>query len=342
MPKQETTSFESIMSDIKARTFAPIYVLMGEESYFIDRICEALSTSILPEEEREFNQFVVYGIDVSDKQIAEMAREYPMMSEYKVVIVKEAQNIRSTEELEKYLDHPSPQTILIYCYKNGKIDARKKFLSKAKALGVVFESKRVSDRDLPGFVEEFVKVRGKSIDHRTAAIIAESIGSDLCRLATELDKLCLSMPESEQQVTPLLVEEVVGVSREYNPFKLQEAIVKKDFVKANRIANYFDKNPKSGGVYVLLPTIFNYFQNLMIAWYAPNRRNPRELAQHLELRGDWQVRDYEEGMRNYSAQKTMQIISKIRETDEKVKGLNSTGSTSNGDLMKELLFFIFH
>ncbi len=341
MAKKESVSFESIMRDIKARKFSPIYILMGEESYFIDRICDALANSVLPEEEREFNQFVVFGSDVTAAQVADMARELPMMSEYKVVIVKEAQNIKNTDDLERYFDRPSPQTILVYCHKNGNVDKRKKFTQKAEAAGVVFESAKVSDRELPGFVEAFLKVRGATIDQRTAMIIAESIGKDLSRLASELDKLCLALPDNDRRVTPELVEQSIGVSKEYNPFEMRNAIVNRDVIKANRILKYFDKNPKSGGVFVLLPTLFGYFQNLMLAWYAPNRQDSRALVEHMELRSEWQVREYQTGMRNYSAMKTMQIISKIRETDEKIKGLDSA-NTPSGDLMKELLFFILH
>ncbi len=339
--KKESASFESIMKDIKARKFSPIYLLMGEESYFIDRICDAIANNVLPEEEREFNQFVVFGSDVTSGQVADMSREFPMMSEYKVVIVKEAQNIKNTDDLEKYLDRPSPQTILVYCHKNGNVDKRKKFTQKAEAVGVVFESAKVGDRELPGFVESFLKVRGAAIDQRTAMIIAESIGKDLSRLASELDKLCLALPDNDRRVTPELVEQSIGVSKEYNPFEMRNAIVNRDAVKANRILKYFDKNPKSGGVFVILPTLFGYFQNLMLAWYAPNRQDGRSLVEHMELRSEWQVREYQTGMRNYSAMKVMQIISKIRETDEKIKGLDSA-NTPSGDLMKELLFFILH
>lgn len=339
--KRETTTFASIMNDIKERKFAPVYVLMGEESYFIDKICDAIAMSVLPEEEREFNQFTVFGSDVTAAQVADLARELPMMSQYKVVIVKEAQNIKNTDELEKYFDRPSPQTVLVYCHKNGTVDKRKKFASKAEAVGVVFESKKVDDRDLPGFVVNYLKQRQVTIEQNTAMVIAESIGKDLCRMVSELDKLCMAMPENDRRVTADLVEQCIGVSKEYNPFEFRNAVVNHDVVRANRIANYFDKNPKSGGVFVLLPTLFSYFQNLMVAWYSPDRRDSRAIMQHMELRSEWQVREYVTGMRYYSAMKTMQIISKLREIDEKTKGLDNP-NTDSGDLLKELLFFIFH
>ncbi len=342
MAKKESQSFSSVLADIKARRFAPVYILMGEEGYFIDRLCEALATTILPLEEREFNQFTLYGLDVAPGQLYNMAREFPMMAEYKVIIVKEAQNIKNTDELEKYLEHPSPQTILIFCHKNGNISARSKFLAKAKAVGVVFESKKVAERELPAFVTAFVTSRGKTISPQSATIIAESIGSDLCRMATELDKLCLAIPLGEkQEITPLLVEQCIGLSREYNAYEFRKAVIEKNALRANRILNYFDHNPKSGGIFILLPTLFNYFQNLMIAWYAPNKQSRGELASFLDLKSEWAAQDYILGMKNYSALKTMQIIAAIRQTDEKVKGLNVV-NTDNSDLAKELLFFILH
>ncbi len=338
---KDSSSFEGIMANIKARKFSPIYILMGEESYFIDKICDALAMSVLPEDEREFNQFVVYGSDVTAAQVADLARELPMMSQHKVIIVKEAQNIKNVDELEKYLDHPSPQTVLVYCYKNGTIDKRKKIISKAKSVGVVFESVKLKDAALPTFISSYMKSHGVAIDQRIVSIIAESIGSNLTRLASELDKLILSLPENDKRVTPELVEEVIDVSKDYNPFELRNALLSRNISKAYGIINYFDKNPKSGGAFVLVPSLFNFFQNLMLVWYAPNRNNATAIAQYMGLKSEWFVKDYIAGMRVFSALKTMQIISKLCEIDEKNKGLNSS-NTPSGDLMKELIFFILH
>lgn len=338
---KDSSTFEGIMANIKARVFSPVYVLMGEESYFIDKICDALSVSVLPEEEREFNQFVVFGSDVNAAQVADLARELPMMSQHKVIIVKEAQNIKNTDELEKYLEHPSPQTVLVYCYKNGTIDKRKKFVSKAKSVGVVFESAKLKDQMLPGFINSYMKSRSVTIEPQTVSIIAESIGSNLTRLVSELDKLVLSLPETDRRVTPELVERVIDVSKDYNPFELRYALLARNITKAYGIINYFDKNPKSGGAFVLVPSLFNFFQNLMLVWYAPNRTNTTAVAQYMGFKSEWQVRDYMMGMRVFSAVKTMQIISKLCEMDEKNKGLDSS-NTPSGDLMKDLIFFILH
>lgn len=338
---KDSSSFEGIMGNIKARKFSPIYILMGEESYFIDKICDALAVSVLPEDEREFNQFVVFGSDVTAAQVADLARELPMMSQHKVIIVKEAQNIKNVDELEKYLDHPSPQTVLVYCYKNGNIDKRKKIISKAKSVGVVFESVKLKDAALPTFISSYMKAHGVTIDQKIISVIAESIGSNLTRLSSELDKLILSLPDNDKRVTPELVEKVIGVSKDYNPFELKNALLSRNISKAYGIINYFDKNPKSGGAFVLVPSLFSFFQNLMLVWYAPNRNNAAAVAQYMGFKTEWQVRDYISGMRVFSAMKTMQIISKLCEIDEKNKGLNSS-NTPSGDLMKELIFFILH
>lgn len=338
---KDSSSFEGIMSNIRARVFSPIYILMGEESYFIDKISDAIAASVLPEEEREFNQFVVYGADVNAAQVADLARELPMMSQYKVIIVKEAQSIRDFGEIEKYLDHPSPQTVLVYCYKNGSIDKRKKIVSKAKEIGVVFESNRIKEQALPQFIESYCKAKNIVIDYHITSIIAESIGSDLSRLVSELDKLALALPANDRRVTPDIVEHTIGVSKEYNTFELRNAIINRNAERAYRIINYFDKNPKSGGLYILIPSLFSYFQNLMLVWYCPNRNNSKAIAQYMGFKTEWQVKDYLTGMKNFSALKTMQIISKLCEIDGKSKGIESS-NVPPGELLRELVFFILH
>ena len=186
-----------------------------------------------------------------------------------------------------------------------------------------------------------MKQHGATIDQKAAMMMADHIGADLSRLASELDKLLLSMSGDDRRVTPDMVEQRIGVSKEYNIFELRNAIVNRDILKANRIVNYFDKNPKSGGLYVVLPSVFNFFQNLMAAFYAPDRMSGEGVARHLELKSSWQARDYLTAMRNYTAMKTLQIISKIREIDAKSKGLDNP-NTPSGELMKELIFFILH
>jgi len=339
--KMSTSSFDVIMRELKAGNFAPVYILMGEESYFIDRICDYIAQNALREEEQDFNQTVVFGSDVTSSQVADMAKRYPMMAERQVVIVKEAQNIKNWDRLEAYLEKPQPTTVLVICYKNGTIDGRKKIISKAQKVGIVFESRKKRDYELPGFIEGYLKTRHITIDDKSAQMISEFIGSDLSRLTSELDKVAISMTETDRRITPEVVEKQIGVSKEFNGYELRNAIASHDIMKANRILKYFYNNPKTGNAYMLIPLLFSYFQNLMLAYYCPNRNNENELARWLELRGGWAAREYILGMKNYSGTKVMQIIGKIRETDAKSKGLDNP-NTSIGELLRELIFFILH
>ena len=341
MPPKQGPTFQSIMQDLKNRNFAPIYMLMGEESYYIDQISSYIADHVLSPEERDFNQTICFGSDITAVQITDMARRYPMMAEYQVIIVKEAQNIRSLEALEKYLKNPVKSTILVWCHKNGKIDARKKAVGLAQVAGVVFESKKLRDYQLPDFIQNYLKQKNVSIEPKACQMIADYIGADLSRLTSELDKVLISLPADNLRVTPDVVEKKIGVSKDFNAFELRNAIVQKDCFKANQIVKYFDNNPKAGSLYSFLPLLFSYFQNLMIVHYAPRKNSEQEIAGALDLRNTWGAKDFMTGLRNYSARKTMDIISKIRDIDGKSKGLDNP-NTSAGDLMKELIFFILH
>lgn len=339
---QTAVTYESVMRDLKARHFRPVYYLMGEEAYYIDKISNWLAENVLQPEERDFNQTVLFGSDVNASQIVDAAKRYPMMSEYQVIIVKEAQNVKKVEPLEKYLKVPMATTILVMCHKNGTIDGRKREYVKAiQHAGVLFESKKLRERDLPAFIERYLKAREASIDPKSTQIIADSIGADLSRLTSELDKVLLSLPVNNRRVTPQVVEDQIGVSKDFNGFELRDAIVNRNILKANQIIKYFDENPKAGSIYSFLPMLFNYFQNLMLSYYCPQKGSQEALAQWLEMRSPWGARDYITGMRNYSGMKVLQIISKIREIDAKSKGLDNP-NTPPGELMKELIFFIFH
>ena len=339
---QNAVTYDSIMKELKERQFKPVYYLMGDEPYYIDKISDWIAENVLQPEERDFNQTILFGSDVNASQIVDAAKRYPMMSERQVVIVKEAQNVKNTEPLEKYFKAPMASTVLVLCHKNGKIDGRKQGLVKAiRDAGVLYESQKLKDRELPGFIERYLKARGASIDTKSTQMIADAIGADLSRLTGELDKVLLSLPKEDKRVTPQVVEDQIGVSKDYNAFELRDAIVNRNVLKANQIIKYFDENPKAVGLYALLPLVFNYFQNLMIAFYCPQKGSQEALAQWLDMKSPWGARDYMTGMKNYSGMKVMQIISKIRETDAKSKGLDNP-NTPPGELMKELLFFILH
>ena len=339
--KKQAKTYETIMKDLVAGKYAPIYVLMGDETYYIDKICDYISENVLQPEERDFNQVILFGSDVSAAQVIDQCKGYPMMASHRVVILKEAQSLKNMEAFEKYFENPVKTTIFVMCYKNGSIDRRKKIIPRAEQVGVVFESKKLKDYQLPGFIETYLKTRKVTIEPKAAQMIADSVGADLHRLTSELDKIMISLSGNNKRITPEVVEREIGVSKDFNAFELRNAIVNRDVFKANQIIKYFDSNPKSGSLYALLPLLFNYFQNLMLAYYAPNKSNENELAKFLDLRSVWAVRDYVSGMKNYTGVKVMSIIDKFKEIDAKSKGLDNP-YTSAGELMKELIFFILH
>ena len=342
MAEGKNVSFDSIMKDLQAGKYVPVYYLQGDESYYIDQISDYIADHALQPEERDFNQTVMFGSDVTAGQVADAARRYPMMAERQVVIVKEAQNLKNTEALEKYLKMPMKSTVLVMCHKNGTINGHKReYIKSIQAAGILFESKKLRDRDLPPFIENYLRRRNVSIDAKSTQIIADSIGADLSRLTSELDKVIISLPEQDRRVTPQVVEDQIGVSKDFNSFELRDAIVNRNVFKANQIIKYFDENPKAGSIYSFLPMLFNYFQNLMIAYYAPKKQSQEGVAEWLELRSPWAAKDYMTGIRNYRGTKVMQIIGKIREIDAKSKGLDNP-NTPAGELMKELIFYILH
>ena len=342
MAETKNVTYSSIMKELQSGQYRPVYYLMGDESYYIDKICDYIAEHALKPEERDFNQTIMFGSDVNASQIADAARRYPMMAERQVIIVKEAQNLKNTDALEKYLKQPSITTVLVICHKNGKIDGRKREYVKAiQQAGILFESQKLKERELPTFIENFVKQKNASIDPKSTQLIADAIGADLSRMVSELEKVLLGLPEGDRRITPQGVEDRIGVSKDFNGFELRDAIVNRNVFKANQIINYFDKNPKAGSLYSFLPMLFNYFQNLMIAFYSPNKGSQEAVASWLELRSPWAAKDYMTGMRNFTAMKTMQIISKLREIDAKSKGLDNP-NTPPEELMKELIFYILH
>ena len=343
MAKQSssTVSFASLAADIKARKFANVYLLMGDESYYIDKITDLIASSVLPEEERTFNQVTIYctgGTACSD--IIDNARRYPMMSEYQVVIVKEAQNLQKIDELLTYVQNPLSSTVLVICHKNGCVDKRKKIVASIGKVGVIFESMKLSESSLPGFITSYLKERNVTIDAKSVGVMAESVGADLNRMAGELDKLIVSLPSDSKVITPEQIERCIGISKEYNMWELKTAVVNKDVFKANQILTYFASNPKSYSPIPVVSMLFGFFAQVMQAYYAPDR-SLNGVVQHL---GIYQrsAMDIITGMRNYSGMKTMQIIDRLRRADAQLKGLDRGANVTDEDVMKELMYFILH
>ncbi|MEW6470023.1 MAG: DNA polymerase III subunit delta, partial [Bacteroidota bacterium] len=316
--------------------------------YFIDRISGFIENKVLAESEREFNQSVLYGQDTDVLRIISEARRFPMMSERMVVIVKEAQNIRnlakddeggkSKPPLLAYLDNPQPTTLLVFCYKNKTLDKR---TSLAKALdkkAVLFESKKLYDDKIPDWVISYLKERKYSIHPRAALLIAESLGNDLGKVANELDKLMLNIAR-ETEISEDHVHRFIGISKEYNVFELQNALGRKDVLKANRIVNYFAANPKDNPFVVTISNLFGFY-NKLLTFHMLKDKSRQSVAAALKV-NPFFVGDYERAARNYSAGKVIRVISDLREYDLRSKGFENV-STTEGELLKELVFRILH
>ena len=339
MAKQEITC-DDILKELRAKQYRPVYYLMGEEPYYIDLIADYITDNILTETEKEFNLTVVYGADVDIATVINAAKRYPMMSEHQVVVVKEAQNIRNMEELSYYLQKPLLSTILVICHKHGVLDRRKKLAAEIEKTGVLFESKKVKDAQLPAFITSYMKRKGIDVEPKAAAMLADFVGADLSRLTGELEKLIITLPKGNTRVTPEQIEKNIGISKDYNNFELRSALVEKDVLKANKIIKYFEENPKTNPIQMTLSLLFGFFSNLMLAYYAPEK-SEQGIANMLGLRTPWQAKDYLAAMRRYNGVKTMQIIGEIRYADAKSKGVGNP-SLSDGDILRELVFKILH
>lgn len=339
MAKQEITC-DDILKELRAKQYRPVYYLMGEEPYYIDLIADYITDNILTETEKEFNLTVVYGADVDIATVINAAKRYPMMSEHQVVVVKEAQNIRNMEELSYYLQKPLLSTILVICHKHGVLDRRKKLAAEIEKTGVLFESKKVKDAQLPAFITSYMKRKGIDVEPKATAMLADFVGADLSRLTGELEKLIITLPKGHTRVTPEQIEKNIGISKDYNNFELRSALVEKDVLKANKIIKYFEENPKTNPIQMTLSLLFGFFSNLMLAYYAPEK-SEQGIANMLGLRTPWQAKDYLTAMRRYNGVKTMQIIGEIRYADAKSKGVGNP-SLSDGDILRELVFKILH
>ena len=338
--ENKETTYEEIARDLKNRIYKPVYYLMGEESYYIDRISDYIAQTVLTDEEKEFNQTVLYGSDTDVPTIINAAKRYPMMSEYQVVIVKEAQNVKKIEDLSYYLQKPLMSTILVICHKHGVLDRRKKLAVEIANVGVLFESKKIKDAQLPGFISTYLKRKSVDIEPKASEMMAEFVGTDLNRMAGELDKLVITLPQGVRRITPEQVEKNIGVSKDYNNYELRSALVARDILKANKIIKYFEENPKTNPLQATLSALFGFFSNLMLAYYAPEKTE-QGIANQLSLQPSWKAKEYMAAMRVYSGVKCMQIIGEIRYCDARSKGVDNS-SLSDGDLLRELVYKILH
>jgi len=331
-------NFDQIVADLKNKIYHPIYFLGGEEPYYIDVISDYIEKNVLTESEQDFNQTVVYGRDTTPFEIISLAKRYPMMASHQVVIVKEAQNIQKIEELLPYVENTLDSTILVINYKYKKIDKRKSFFKTVGKKGVLFESAKIYDNKIPAWISSYLQKSGYSISPKATILLAEFLGSDLSKIVNEIEKLTINQPQGSQ-IDETIIEQNIGISKDFNIFELQNAIGSRNMVKANQIANYFAANPKENPLIKTVMILYGFFSKLLI-YQQLKDKSKNSVASSLSV-NPFFVSDYKAAGRNYNTSKLRSIISLLREYDLKAKGVENV-TTSDGELLKELLFKIMH
>lgn len=346
--KDSVAAFEALRAEIAARRFAPIYLLMGEESYFIDALCEQLSSSILTPAEQSFNQITVYGKDSDAGQVVNLCRQMPMMGSHEVIILKEAQQLRQIEKLTHYTSKPQPSTILIICHKEKTLDKRSALYKQCQKEGVVFESVRPRDYEIKDWLGGFVRSKGLEIDPSCVELLVNHLGCDISRTSNELSKLLVSLPEERRHITASDIETYIGISKEFNNFELCRAVAVKDVKRAMTIADHLSRNPKEYPLLLTIMALFGTFREIFIVnylrWRERFKRVPfptdAELLGHLRSSNMYALRDLKQYSAAWNNRKVFEILGLLREYDGKSKGID-TGGKSDGELLRELLLKIF-
>jgi DNA polymerase-3 subunit delta len=335
---------KKIMADLKAGKYAPVYFLQGEETFYIDLISDYIEKNALTEAEKGFNQVIVYGKDATMATILTHARRFPMMAQRQVVIVKEAQDIQDLGKdigaklLLDYVTKAVPSTVLVFCHKNKSLDKRKEIGKKIDQFSVCVTTKKMYENQLPEFISEYTRDKKLIIEDKAVQALCEYVGNDLHRLANEIDKLVISLPPGES-ITAERVMSQVGVSKEYNIFELQKAIIQKDALMATKIVNYFESNPKKNPIIPIVAYLYSFFSKLLIASQATDK-SEKGLASELKV-SPYAVRDYSMALRQYPLPKIIESISSIKEADLRSKGVN-TGSGGDGQIIRELVWRLMH
>lgn len=342
--------FNDIMSSLKKKEYKPVYFLMGEEPYFIDRISNYIEQNILDDAEKEFNQTVLYGQDVDVLTVISEAKRYPMMGEHTVVIIKEAQHIKnlakdddpdkskSKPPLMSYIENPTPSTILVFCYKYKSVDKRTALAKSLIKHAVLFESKKIYDNKIPDWIGVYLKSKKYTINPRAAVMLTEFLGNDLGRISSELEKLMINLPVGTE-IAAEDIQKYIGISKDFNVFELQNALGKKDVLRANRIAAYFGANKKDNPLVMTVPALYSYFNKLLAVHFVKDK-SKEGIAKELKVHPFFAM-DYIGAAKNYSTGKIVQVISDLRETDLKSKGVGNA-SVEDGELLKELVYKILH
>lgn len=333
---------QSILNDIKQRKFKPLYLLHGEESYYIDLISDRIENTVLEESQKGFDQTILYGKEIDFPTLVGAAKRYPMLSEYQVIIVKEAQGLKwkgDDEFLSKYIDQPTPTTILVFAFKHGKFDKRTKLYKAIEKKGVVFESEKLYDNKVAPWISEELQRSGQKIHPHAAALMADYLGTDLSKIANEVQKLVLNVPQ-DREISVQDIEQNIGISKDFNVFELNSALGRREVLKAVQIVDYFASNPKSNPFVVVIGSLAGYFTKLLKYHYLPDKSSAivaKELGVHPFF-----TKEYDFAARNFSRRKLFDVLSVLREYDLKSKGLNAGPNTSDGDLMREMIFKILN
>ena len=346
--RDSVARYEQLAAEIAARRFAPVYLLMGEEGYFIDALAERLATTVLDEASRAFNQITVYGRDTDAGQVVNLCRQMPMMGQYQVVIVKEAQQLRGIEKLSYYTQKPSPTTILVVCHKEKNADKRSAFYKGCAANGAVFESVRPRDYEIASWLQQFVKGRGLTIDQKALSMLTDHLGTDIAKISNELCKLTVSLPEGTKRITDADIEANIGISKDFNNFELCKAVLTRDMGRALMIADHFARNPKDNPLLLTVMALFGQFRQLFLLnylrWQSRHKGLPfppdGELMRILRLNNPYALGELKQAAGEWPNRKVFAILGLLREYDAKSKGLNA-GGMSDGELLRELLLKIF-
>ena len=327
-----------IVNDIKGGHIKPIYFLMGEEPYYIDKLSDYIEQNVLTEDEKGFNQTVLYGRDVSIEDIISASKRYPMMAERQVIIVKEAQDLTKTiDKLESYAENPMPSTVLVICYKYKTLDQRKKVTKLLDKHGLVYESKKLYENQVGEWIKRVLQGKNYTIEPKAAAMLVEFLGTDLGKINNELEKLQIILPKGTT-ISAKHIEENIGFSKDYNVFELRKAIGDRNHLKAYQIAQYFADNPKDNPMVVTTSLVFGFFVNLL-QYHGLKDKNPKNVAAVLKV-NPYFLKDYDIALRNYPMKKVSAIVAKLRDIDVKSKGVGAN-NLPNHDLLKEMLVGIF-
>ncbi len=328
-----------IQNDITNGNIKPIYFLMGEEPYYIDKLADFIEKNVLLEEEKDFNQTIFYGRDVTVDEIVSAAKRYPMMAERQVIIVKEAQDLSKTiDNIESYVENPMDSTVLVFCYKYKTLDKRKKVNKLIEKKGVVLESKKLRDYQVGDWIKKLVATKKLAIEPKATAMLVEFLGTDLDRINNEIEKLQIILPEGTS-ISPLHIEQNIGFSKDFNVFELRNAIGERNQLKAYQIVEYFANNQKEHPNVMTFSLVFGFFVQLL-QYHGLKDKNPKNAAAVLKI-NPYFMKDYDLALRNYPMKKVSQIISALRDVDLKSKGVGASG-LSHSDLLREMLYKIFN